>query len=163
MAEKDPESHESDLARLERRWSELLNELRVTQAGTQIMMGFLLTLVFQPAFSDLDPVERNLYVGLVVTATLATVLAIAPVSFHRILFRHPGGKARIVTITHILLQVTLVLVAFVLSATLALIFNIVLGGWAGVIGGVAALAVIAAIWVAMPLGVLRSLSETYRR
>jgi hypothetical protein len=162
MAEKDPETHESDLARLERRWSELLSELRVTQAGTQIMMGFLLTLVFQPAFGDLDPVERNLYVGLVVTATLATVLAIAPVSFHRILFRHPGGKARIVTITHILLQVTLVLVAFVLSATLALIFNIVLGGWAGVIGGLAALTIIAAIWVALPLGVLRSLAETYR-
>ena len=102
----DPEVEESEYDRLERRWTEQLSELRVTQAGTQIMMGFLLTLSFQPSFETISLFERNLYLSLVITATLATVLAIAPVSFHRILFGHPGAKARVVSITQVLLRLT---------------------------------------------------------
>lgn len=153
----DPESGESAHERLERRWTEQLSELRVTQAGTQIMTGFLLTLSFQPSFADIDPVERAVYLGLVVTATLATVMAIAPVSFHRILFGRPGAKARIIHITQILLRVTLTLVALVLSGTIALIFNVVLDGTAGLIGFFCSIAVIATIWVALPFQVRRSL------
>ena len=62
------------------------------------MTGFLLTLPFQPAFATIDSLEGNLYLALLITATLATVMAIAPVSFHRILFGHPGAKTRIVVI-----------------------------------------------------------------
>jgi hypothetical protein len=90
----EPEMEETLHERLERRWNEQLSELRVTQAGTQIMMGFLLTLSFQPAFVRISMIERNLYLALVIAATLATVLAIAPVSLHRTLFGHPGAKAQ---------------------------------------------------------------------
>jgi uncharacterized membrane protein len=159
----DPESGESAYDRLERRWNEQLSELRVTQSGTQIMTGFLLTLTFQPAFAEIDPVERILYLALVITATLATVMAIAPVSFHRILFGHPGAKARIVGITQVLIRVTLTLVAFVLSGTIALIFNVVVGGLAGLIGFIASLAIITSIWVALPLQVLGTLNRNSRR
>lgn len=153
----DPEQSESELDRLERRWTEQLSELRVTQAGTQIMMGFLLTLSFQPSFTTISVVERNLYLALVITATLATVLAIAPVSFHRILFGQPGAKARVVAITQVLLRLTLILVGLVLAGTVALIFNVVLGNTAGIIGGVCAAVAIATIWMALPLAVLRKL------
>lgn len=153
----DPEQSESELDRLERRWTEQLSELRVTQAGTQIMMGFLLTLSFQPSFTTISVVERNLYLALVITATLATVLAIAPVSFHRILFGHPGAKARVVAITQVLLRLTLILVGLVLAGTVALIFNVVLGNTAGIIGGVCAAVAIATIWMALPLAVLKKL------
>jgi uncharacterized membrane protein len=159
----DPESGESAYDRLERRWNEQLSELRVTQSGTQIMTGFLLTLTFQPSFAEIDPVERILYLALVITATLATVMAIAPVSFHRILFGHPGAKARIVGITQVLIRVTLTLVAFVLSGTIALIFNVVVGGLAGLIGFIASLAIITSIWVALPLQVLATLNRNSRR
>ena len=155
----DPEQSESELDRLERRWTEQLSELRVTQAGTQIMMGFLLTLSFQPAFATISVLERNLYLALVITATLATVLAIAPVSFHRILFGHPGAQARVVAITQVLLRFTLVLVGLVLAGTVALIFNVVLGNTAGIIGGVCAAVVIATVWMAMPMAVLRKLPK----
>ena len=153
----DPELAESDYARLERRWTEQLSELRVAQAGTQIMMGFLLTLVFQPAFQDTDPVERLLYLSLVVTALVATVLAIAPVSFHRILFGHPGAKQRIVSVTQVFLQLTLVLVALVLAGTVALIFNIVLGGLAGAIAGAISVVFIGMLWIIVPIYVRRHL------
>ena len=155
----DPELTESEYARLERRWNEQLSELRVTQAGTQIMMGFLLTLSFQPAFQTISVIERNLYLALVIAATLATVLAIAPVSFHRTLFGRPGAKVKVVSITQVFLRLTLVLVGLVLSGTVALIFNVVLGNTAGIIGGVCAALVITAVWLALPMGVLRTLSK----
>lgn len=155
----DPELSESEYARLERRWNEQLSELRVTQAGTQIMMGFLLTLSFQPAFQTISTIERNLYLGLVIAATLATVLAIAPVSFHRTLFARPGAKVKVVSITQVFLRLTLLLVGVVLAGTVALIFNVVLGNTAGIIGGVCAAIVIATVWLAMPLGVRRTLNK----
>lgn len=153
----DPELTESEYARLERRWNEQLSELRVTQAGTQIMMGFLLTLSFQPSFQTISTIERNLYLALVIAATLATVLAIAPVSFHRALFGRPGAKVKVVAITQIFLRLTLLLVGLVLSGTVALIFNVVLGNTAGVIGGICAAVVIATVWLALPMTILRGL------
>lgn len=153
----DPEQGESEYDRLERRWTEQLSELRVAQAGTQIMMGFLLTLVFQPAFAETTTLERNLYLGLVITATAATALAIAPVSFHRILFGHPGAKARIVAVTQVFLQLTIVLVGLVLSGTVALIFNIVMGGVAGLTAGLVAAGIIIIVWLVVPMIIRRTL------
>lgn len=153
----DPEQNESEYDRLERRWTEQLSELRVAQAGTQIMMGFLLTLVFQPSFAETSSLEQALYLTLVITATAATALAIAPVSFHRILFGHPGAKARIVAVTQVFLQLTLVLVGLVLSGTVALIFNVVLGNQAGFIAGIVAAVIIFLIWLVVPMFVRRML------
>ncbi|MEK8228667.1 DUF6328 family protein [Oerskovia sp. M15] len=44
--------HESDDQRADRNWAELLQELRVTQMGVQILTGFLLTLPFQQRFGS---------------------------------------------------------------------------------------------------------------
>ena len=38
----------------DRKWDDLLQELRVMQTGAQLTAGFLLTLPFQPRFADLD-------------------------------------------------------------------------------------------------------------
>lgn len=123
------------------------------------MMGFLLTLSFQPSFQTISTAERNLYLSLVIAATLATVLAIAPVSFHRTLFARQGAKVKVVSITQVFLRLTLVLVGIVLAGTVALIFNVVLGNTASIIGGVCAAVVIATVWLALPLGVRRTLKK----
>jgi hypothetical protein len=60
--------------RSDRNWNEILQELRVTQTGTQILTGFLLTLAFQPKFAELDGFQRTVYLVLVV-AGIAVVLA----------------------------------------------------------------------------------------
>jgi len=155
IRENASQGEETAHERLERRWSEQLSELRVAQAGTQIMTGFLLTIPFQPLFADTTPTERALYLGLVVTATLATVLAIAPVSFHRILFGYPGAKARIVAATQNVMRITLSLVALVLAGTIALVFNLVIGAVAGLIGFIVSLVTILAIWAVLPVRMLR--------
>jgi Family of unknown function (DUF6328) len=43
----DGDRDESRDEQLDRNWDELLQELRVTQTGVQILTGFLLTLPFQ--------------------------------------------------------------------------------------------------------------------
>ena len=78
---------ESGAERSDRNWNEILQELRVTQTGTQIMSGFLLTLPFQQRFSSIHPYELVIYVVLVVLAASTTALGLAPVALHRTLFR----------------------------------------------------------------------------
>src|SRR4051812_54068 len=72
--------------RADRNWDELMQELRVMQTGTQILTGFLLAVAFQPRFTDMDALQVDVYVVLVVLASLATILALAPVVMHRALF-----------------------------------------------------------------------------
>ena len=74
---------ESVNERADRNWNEILQELRVSQTGTQIISGFLLAVAFQPRFDDLDQYQLVLYLTLVVLAGTAAALGLAPVSLHR--------------------------------------------------------------------------------
>jgi hypothetical protein len=141
---------EPEATRLQRNWAEILQELRVTQTGTQILTGFLLTLAFQPRFNDLDEFQRDVYLVLVVLAALTTALALAPVSLHRSLFRE-GAKNEIVRLGDIILKATLIGVAFVLSGTVLLIFDVVVGRIAGIATGGTTLIIVTAFWLVLPL------------
>jgi amino acid transporter len=159
MSDDDDEppldSTETEAERVERNWNEILQELRVIQTGTQILTGFLLALAFQPRFAELGQVEVTTYLVLVALAGIATVLALAPVSLHRALFRK-RAKPEIVRLAHRLLMVTLVAVALTLAGTTVLIFDVVVGPTAGLIAGAVALIVIAAAWLLMPAIVRRN-------
>ncbi|MCX4825379.1 DUF6328 family protein [Streptomyces sp. NBC_01142] len=76
---------ESEEERADRRWVELLQELRVAQTGVQILFGFLLTVAFQPRFADLSSTDRNIYTITVLLGAATTGALIGPVSFHRLL------------------------------------------------------------------------------
>jgi hypothetical protein len=77
---------ETTAASAGRRYSELLQELRVTQTGIQVLLGFLFTVVFSNRFPDLTGTQQAIYLTTLVLGASATALLIAPVSFHRILF-----------------------------------------------------------------------------
>jgi hypothetical protein len=64
--------------RMDRNWNEILQELRVTQTGTQIFTGFLLTIAFQARFSELTTFQVRVYLILVIAAVLTTALGLAP-------------------------------------------------------------------------------------
>ncbi|MFF7726728.1 DUF6328 family protein [Streptomyces sp. NPDC008001] len=70
--------------RADRRWGELLQEVRVTQTGVQILFGFLLTVVFTPRFATLDATDHTVYVVTVMLGAATTGALIGPVSFHRL-------------------------------------------------------------------------------
>jgi hypothetical protein len=154
-ADADPGDgrQETPAERSDRHWAELLQELRVLQTGTQILTGFLLTLAFQQRFASLDAGQVALYLVLVVVAILATILGLAPVALHRSLFRR-RLKEQLVETAHVLMLVTLGLVALVFAGTAALIFDVVIGPAAAAVAAVAALVVVAGLWIALP-GALR--------
>jgi hypothetical protein len=83
----DTDRDETEAQRLDRNWSSLLQELRVAQTGVQLLTGFLLTLPFQQRFTQLDGTMRTAYLVTVACSIGATVLLVAAVSMHRLLFR----------------------------------------------------------------------------
>ena len=127
-AEADPTDgrDESVNERMDRNWIELLQELRVTQTGTQILTGFLLSIAFQQRFADLSRAQHRTYLVLVLVAVLTTALALAPVNLHRGLFRE-HAKVEVVRTAHIMLRMALIGVAAVLIGTVLLIFDVVAG------------------------------------
>ena len=141
--------HETPIERLDRNWDSLLQELRVTQTGTQIFAGFLLAVAFQTRFTELDQYQITVYLVLVSAAGLTTALGIGPVSLHRMLFRR-HAMAQIVKIGSILVRASLAGVAVVLTGTVLLVFDVVLGRAAGIIAGAAVLVATLFIWLIVP-------------
>jgi Family of unknown function (DUF6328) len=143
--------------RMDRNWNEILQELRVTQTGTQIFTGFLLTIAFQSRFSELTTFQVRVYLTLVIAAVLTTALGLAPVNLHRGLFRK-GAKMIIVETAHIIMRITLVGVAVMLIGTVLLIFDLVLDRRAALIAAGATLLIVIVLAVLPPL--LRSNRST---
>jgi hypothetical protein len=141
--------HETDNERADRNWNELLQELRVTQTGTQILTGFLLTIPFQQRFESLDAHQTDLYLVLVVLAVLATALFVAPVSLHRVLFRK-RLKPELVTAGSRFARAGLVVLALVMAGSAALIFDVVLSRDAGRVVGIASIVLLAVSWWLVP-------------
>jgi hypothetical protein len=139
--------------RMDRNWNEILQELRVTQTGTQIFTGFLLTIAFQTRFTELTTFQVRVYLVLVVAAVLTTALGLAPVSLHRGLFRK-GAKMTIVETAHIIMRIILAGVAVMLIGTMLLIFDLVVGRNAALIA--AGLTLLVVIILAVLPAVLRS-------
>ena len=69
--------HETPEQRADRKWTDLLQELRVAQTGVQILFGFLLTVVFQQRFTDLSDTDRHIYVVTVMLGAATTGALIA--------------------------------------------------------------------------------------
>ncbi|MEQ4520954.1 DUF6328 family protein [Pseudarthrobacter sp. B907] len=135
--------------KMDRNWTELLQELRVLQTGVQILAGFLLTLPFQSRFETLDGFELTLYLANVVLAALTTALILLPVSAHRRLFRK-GLKETLVASADRIAKVALAGVALLSVGTSALVFDVVAGRAAGLTAGGALLAILLALLVLIP-------------
>ncbi len=147
-ADTDPSDgrDESFDERMDRNWNEILQELRVTQTGTQILTGFLLAIAFQNRFADLNTFQQRVYLILVLAAVITTALGLAPVNLHRVLFRQ-HAKEVVVQIAHVLLQATLFGVGVVLIGTVLLIFDVVVDRRTALIAAGATLIVLVVIAV----------------
>jgi len=136
---------ETQNERMDRDWNELLQELRVTQTGTQILSGFPAHPGVQPRFASLDELQLTLYVALVLLAATTIVLGLAPVNLHRALF-HQQLKPSIVRFGHLSLRLQLAGVALIVVGTVLLILDVGVGRRAGLVGagGIFLLVVVAA-------------------
>ncbi|WP_329014534.1 DUF6328 family protein [Streptomyces sp. NBC_00690] len=117
--------HETEEERADRRWSDLLQELRVAQTGVQLLFGFLLTMVFQPRFTTLSETDQNIYLTTVMLGAAATGALIGPVSFHRLLAGRRLKPQTVVWASR-LTMTGLVLLLFTMASALLLILRVVL-------------------------------------
>jgi len=150
---------ESPEERADRNWNELLQELRVTQTGVQLLTAFLLTLPFQARFADLDRFQVRVFVVTVVLAVLATSLLVAPVSLHRMLFGR-RQKERLVRAAHVMAQLGVLALGACMAAALLLVFSVVLGRDAALALSAGVLVVLLLLWVALPFGLRRRSART---
>jgi hypothetical protein len=149
--EGDPREYRDETPgeRLDRKWNDILQELRVVMTGTQLITGFLLAVAFQPKFDELERSEVILYLVLVVLATTATMLGLAPAILHRELSGQKQ-KERVVRIANVLLLILLVVVSLVAAGVAMLIFDVTVSRPAGVSAGVVALVLLLVFWIVVP-------------
>ncbi|WP_394615070.1 DUF6328 family protein [Lentzea sp. JNUCC 0626] len=143
------EAEESDQRRLARNLNELLQELRVAQAGVQILFGFLLSIAFTDKYSAVGTYVRVTHLVTVLFAAIAVAFLTAPAAWHRVLFRQ-GRREDVVRSGNTFTLVGLACLALAMTGTVLLLAEVVLGGWPAVLVGVLAFAVFAGLWFVVP-------------
>jgi hypothetical protein len=141
---------EGDKERRDRELIELLNELRVVLPGVQVLFAFLLTVPFSNGFTKMTELQRDVYFVAFITTTIATILLIAPSTYHRIQFRQ-GDKERMLFTANRLaiwgtgfLAVAIAAVVFVITDVL---FH---AAWAAAVTAVIAVFGVT-LWYGLPL------------
>jgi hypothetical protein len=145
----DEQRDETDAERDDRKWNDMLQELRVMQTSAQLTAGFLLTLPFQQKFADLTLQQERFYLVLVVLASLVTALVLTPVAIHR---RLSGEKVkhRVVRAGHLFMQLVLATLAVLVAGIVTFVFDVVVDNSAAYTVGVAVLAVLAGLLLVLP-------------
>ncbi|WP_086558813.1 DUF6328 family protein [Streptomyces africanus] len=146
---------ETPLQRADRNFVELLQELRVTQTGVQILFAFLLSLAFTSRFTSLDTVQRVTYVITLLLAVLAAALFTAPAALHRSLFQQ-GAKPRIVQVSSRLATTGLVVLVFAFSGSVLLVVDVTTGRAGGIAASAATFLVCVGLWGLLPRLVRRA-------
>ncbi|MEV7795457.1 DUF6328 family protein [Streptomyces sp. NPDC087512] len=141
--------NETPLERADRNFVELLQELRVTQTGVQILFAFLLSLAFTSRFPELDTVQRAVYVTTLLLAVLAAALFTAPAALHRSLFQR-GAKPRIVRVSSRLATVGLGVLVLAFTGAVMLVVDVTTGRAGGLAAGGATLVVCLGLWGLLP-------------
>ena len=141
---------ETESQRADRNFNDILQELRVAQTGVQILFGFLLTMPLQARFERLDDVERTLLVLAVLLLACATACIIAPVAWHRALFRH-RLKKEIVDASNVFAKAGLAFLGLGITVSIVLMIDLVLARWAAVTIGISLAVLLLMLWVVSPL------------
>lgn len=134
---------------LTRNWDELLQEIRVTQTGVQILTGFLLTVPFSQRFEQLTAFQRGLYLAVLSGSVVTTGLVVAPVAVHRMLFRR-RRRELLVESGNRLAIAGLAMLALTVSGVVMLVVDIVVGVREAFVAGGLALVLLAALWAGLP-------------
>lgn len=141
---------ETETERLDRNWSSLIQELRVVQTGVQFLVSALLVVPFQASFGTLSHPMRVLYLVTLCAAVAAAVFLVAPVSWHRILFRrHRLGD--VVAAAHRCAEAGVAFFGIALTGALVMVVHMVAGTVGGVIAGLAIAALFLVAWLFAPL------------
>lgn len=148
------ERGENPLQRADRNMNELLQELRVVQAGVQILFAFLLTMSFTERFARINEFERWTYVTTLLLSVLTAGLIVAPAAVHRITFRR-GLKPETVQLGHRLFTAGLVTLALTFTGALLLVLTVAVNPWFAIPVSAVAAVMLFGLWFLLPLPLLR--------
>ena len=96
MSATDGEVHDGDeSSEADEQFTRLLEGLRTTLPGVEVLFGFLLVFPLQANFSELTDFEKPLYVVALLSAAVALILLIAPSVHQRM--RAPIDGIRVIT------------------------------------------------------------------
>ncbi len=141
---------ESVAQRDDRNLAELLQELRVAGLGVQVLFGFLLALPFSNGFKHLSHGQRQLFLLALLLAAIATALLLAPVAYHRLVFRQQQ-KEHLIRAANVLAILGLAVVGLAISASVLLVVSFVAHGLPAVLSTIFVLCLFAGLWFAFPL------------
>lgn len=141
---------ESPLQRLDRVFSELLQELRVAQVGVQILFAFLLTIAFQPRFAEISEGQRTLYAWTIFAAATAMALLVAPVPLHRLTYGKEM-KPAVVAVAHVLTLLGLLMMMIAVVCAVGLVGSVTLSSSIAILLTCAVAAVMVGAWIVLPV------------
>jgi uncharacterized protein DUF6328 len=141
---------ETEAERDDRNLIELLQELRVAGLGVQVLFGFLLAIPFSTGFVKLSHAQHGLYVTTLVLSAIATALLLAPVAYHRLVFRR-HQKEQLVKDANILAILGLAAVGLAVSAAVLLVVSFVDRGATVALVALFVMCLFTALWFVLPL------------
>ena len=152
---------EADREELRRRYYGLLQEERVLLPGVQILAAFLLTVPFDSAFRQLDPLGRDLF-GVALGCSFVAVIAfVAPTAFHRMGPRQSRVSRLVWSIR--LCRLGLAFLGASLTAALAVVSRDVFGDAVAVVAVTGCVLLIVGLWVLLPRIAGRPNPATFNR
>jgi Family of unknown function (DUF6328) len=149
-AYRDAGHEETEHERLKRNVSELLQELRVAQAGVQFLFGFLLAVAFTEPYLRGTDFQHAVHLVAVVFATASVALLSAPAAWHRVLFRK-GQRPMIVNIANGFAIAGMACLAVAMTATVLLLCDAVLGNWVAELLTAFAALMFGVLWFVLPM------------
>jgi len=130
----------------------------VAQTGVQFLFAFLLTAPLQARFSGLDGWGKSLLIVDVAALAVSAVCLIAPVAWHRALFRL-HLKDEVVEAANRLAQAGLTFLAIGMVLSVTLTIGLVTARWIALTFGAGIAVLTVFLWLALPVRHRRALPE----
>ena len=141
---------ETEEERLDRNLDELLQELRITMPGVQVLFAFLLTVPFQQGFTKVTPFQERVYFVTLLLTALSAALLISPTAYHRLNFRK-RQKDHLVIVSNRLAIAGLCVLGLAMTGAILLVTDVVFPAPQTVIvTTVSAFLVYLTLWVIAP-------------
>ena len=135
---------------LDRELIELLNELRVTLPGVQVLFAFLLIVPFSQRFETINDLQKYAYLVALTFTALGSALLIAPTPYHRIRWRDQDKDAMLRLANRLALAGT-VCVAIAMPCALFFVTDFLFKSPLPALLAALVIGVIVTFWYALPL------------
>jgi uncharacterized protein DUF6328 len=142
----DPKSKDD----LDRELIELLNELRVTLPGVQVLFAFLLIAPFSQQFDRVNELQKYAYLVALTFTALGSAFLIAPTPYHRIRFRDRDKEAMLSVANRLVIAGTLC-VAIAMSCALFFVTDVLFRAPVPALLTALVAGVIVTFWYALPI------------